>query len=256
MRFKVLGPYGGDMPGCLLSGFLINDDLLLDAGTIGQVLDLGSQAAIRDVLVSHSHLDHIIGLPFFAVNIFGVDSPPVAIHALPETLDTIANHILNNQVWPDFTKIKKMNGQPVFALRPLAEGQEHRVGAYTVRPVRVNHPVPTAGFVVGDGASSIVYSGDTGVTDAVWAAAAAAPSLKALVVEVSFPNRMKRLAETSGHLTPGDLEAELAKVGRAIDVPVLVYHMKPEYDEEIRGELKALRCAKVEPLKTGDQFDF
>jgi len=256
MHFRVLGSYGGDMPGCLMTAFLLDEHLLLDAGTIGQALDLKEQGRIRDVLISHSHLDHCNALPFFAVNIFGTDSPPVAVHALPATLDAISSHILNNLVWPDFTKIKKLNGQAVFVLHPMTERQLEKVGEFQVTPVRVNHPVPTSGFVITDSnGRSLVYTGDTGVTDEIWDAASEAPNLRAIVTEVSFPNRMQKLAETSGHLTPGELKRELGKVGRKLDIPVLVYHLKPEYDAEIRQELKELHMGNLEALKPGKTYD-
>jgi ribonuclease BN (tRNA processing enzyme) len=255
VKLRILGPYGGDMPGCFMTSFLLNETLLLDAGTIGQVLDLKEQGRIRDVLISHSHLDHCNALPFFAVNIFSTDTPSVGIHALRPTLDAISHHILNNQVWPDFTKIKKLNGHPVFEYRELKEREEGHVGAFTVRPVRVNHPVPTSGFVITEAGRSLVYTADTGVTEEIWEAAADAPNLRAIITEVSFPNKMQKLAETSGHLTPQDLKKELAKLRRKLDIPILVYHMKPEYDAEIRKELKDLRVAGLEPLRTGKTYD-
>jgi cAMP phosphodiesterase len=257
MRFRVLGAYGGDMPGCLMTAFLLDDQMLLDAGTIGQALDIKEQSRIRDVLLTHSHLDHCCALPFFAVNIFGTDGPSVGVHGLPEVLDSLSKHLLNNQLWPDFTKIKKMNGQPVLALKPLAEREPVRVGGYQVTPVRVNHPVPTCGYVLSEAASgkSLVFTGDTGVTDEIWDAVSEASNLRALVVEVSFPNRMQKLSEVSGHLTPQDLKKELAKVRRKLDIPILVFHMKPEFDAEIRQELKELRLGGLEALKPGKTYD-
>jgi ribonuclease BN (tRNA processing enzyme) len=255
MKLRVLGPYGGDMPGCFMSAFLINECLLVDAGTIGQVLDLKDQLKIRDVLISHSHLDHCNALPFFAVNVFSNDAPPIYVYALQPTLDAIQNHILNNQVWPDFTKIKKPNGTPVFELRKLLEKDEVKVGNFQVLPVRVNHPVVTSGFVIMDGGKSLVYTADTGITDDIWEAANDAPNLRGLITEVSYPNKMQKLADTSGHLTPGDLKRELGKIRRRLDIPVYIYHMKPEYDAEIRKEIKELRIPNIELLKTGKTYD-
>ncbi len=255
MKIRVLGPYGGDMPGCFMTAFLLNDRLLMDAGTIGQVLDLKDQLGIRDVLISHSHLDHCNALPFFAVNIFSNDAPPVNIWALQPTLDSIQNHILNNQVWPDFTKIKKLNGTPVFELRRMLEKEETRINGFQVIPVRVNHPVVTSGFVVTEGGKSLVYTADTGITEEIWEAANDAPNLRGIITEVSYPNKMQKLAETSGHLTPAELKKELAKIRRKLDIPIFIYHMKPEYDAEIRKEIKDLRVPNIELLKTGKTYE-
>jgi ribonuclease BN (tRNA processing enzyme) len=202
-------------------------------------------------------LDHCCALPFFAVNIFGTDGPAVGIHSLPETLEALSQHLLNNQVWPDFTTIKKLNGEPVLALMPLAEREPVRVGGFQVTPIKVNHPVPTCGYVLNEETSgkSLVFTGDTGVTDEIWDALSEASNLRALVVEVSFPNRMQKLAETSGHLTPQDLKQELAKVRRKLDIPILVFHMKPEFDAEIRQELKELHLGGLEVLKPGKTYD-
>jgi ribonuclease BN (tRNA processing enzyme) len=243
------------MPGCNMSAFLVDEQLLMDAGTIGQVLDLKEQGRIRDVLITHSHLDHCNALPFFAVNIFSSDAPPVALHGIKPTLDAIAAHILNNQVWPDFTKIKKLNGEPVFAMNALKEMELHRVGAFEVRPVRVNHPVPTCGYVLTRDSRSLVYTGDTGPTDAIWDAAIEAPNLRAIITEVSFPNKMQKLAEMSGHLTPQDLKKELEKLRRKLEIPVLIYHMKPEYEAEIRKELKELKMSGLDIIKAGKTYD-
>jgi ribonuclease BN (tRNA processing enzyme) len=255
MKLRVLGAHGGDMPGCHMSAFLLDEQMLLDAGTIGQVLDLKEQGRIRDVMLTHSHLDHCNALPFFAVNIFSADAPAVVIHGLKPTLDAVSAHILNNQVWPDFTKIKKLNGEPVFSLNVLAENEQHRVGSFDVRPVRVNHPVPTCGYVITRDSRSFVYTGDTGITDAIWDAAIEAPNLRTILTEVSFPNKMQKLAEMSGHLTPNDLKKELEKLRRKLEIPVLIYHMKPEYDAEIRKELKELKLPGLEVLKAGKTYD-
>jgi cAMP phosphodiesterase len=242
------------MPGCFMTAFLVDEKLLVDAGTIGQVLDLKEQMGIRDVLVSHSHLDHCGALANFAVNIFSNDAPPVRVHAIQPTLDAVQSHILNNQIWPDFTKIKKMNGSTVLELAVMQEGKASTVSGYQVTPVKVNHPVPCTGFVISDAQGSLVYTADTAVTDAIWEAANAAPKLKGLITEVSFPNSMQKLAEVSGHLTPSDLKKELAKVKLAKDIKLFIYHMKPEFDDQIRKEVAELGMPNIQVLKTGQTF--
>jgi ribonuclease BN (tRNA processing enzyme) len=256
MKLRILGPYGGDMPRRFMTAFVLDEKLLVDAGTIGQVLDLKDQCAIRDVLVSHAHLDHCGALPFFAVNIFGADAPPVRIHAQQATLDAIQAHLLNNQVWPDFTKIKKMNGSAVFELSSLVPKSVSTVGEYQVTPIPVNHPVPCTGFVITKGSASLVYTADTGSTEEIWQAANQAPNLKALITEISYPNQLQKLAEVTGHFTANDYKREVSKVRKAKDIQLFVYHMKPEFDVEIRKEVKAMAMPNVKILKTGQVLEF
>ena len=82
------------------------------------------------------------------------------------------------------------------------------------------------------------------------------PDLKALITECSFPNRMQAVAEISLHLTPATLAVELGKLDR--EVPVLIYHFKPPYVDELRTELfeeTALPCA-VEELVQDRTYRF
>ena len=256
MKLRVIGPYGGDLPGCFMNAFLLNETHLFDAGTIGQVLGLKEQAKIRHVVLSHAHLDHIAALPFMAVNIFANDAPPVRIYGLQDSLDALMQHVMNNKIWPDFTKINKPNGTPVFETVPMEEGKECEVGDMKVTPVLVNHPVPTAAMVIQHEGKSLVYSADTGVTEGLWEAISDAPNLRGIIVETSFPNKMEKLAEVSGHLTPLGLKKELKKVRRALNLPILIFAMKPEYEKTLKSELKALKIPKLEMLKTGKVYSF
>jgi ribonuclease BN (tRNA processing enzyme) len=256
MKLRVLGPYGGELPGCFLSGFLLDETVLIDAGTVSLVLDQKEQSKIEHVLISHPHLDHIGALPHMAVNVFANDSNPVYVYGLKTTLEALNKHILNNVIWPDFTKINRPNGKAVFELVKLEEGQESKIGAYTVRAIRVNHPVPTCGFIISREGKSIAYSGDTGATEEFWEAVSDAPNLRGIICEVSFPNRLQKLAEITGHLTPEGLRLELKKVRRKLTVPVIAFHIKPEYEKEIRKELKDSEIVQVEVAKTDKVFSF
>jgi cAMP phosphodiesterase len=256
MKLRILGPYGGELPGCFLSGFLLDETILIDAGTVSLVLDQKEQLKIEHVLISHPHLDHIGALPHMAVNVFANDSDPVTVYGLKTTLDALKNHVFNNVVWPDFTKINRPNGKPVFELHPLETGQEAKVGSYQVRAVSVNHPVPTCGFIITKDTKSIAYSADTGPTEAFWEAVSDAPNLKGMLVEVSFPNRLQKLADMTGHLTPDGLKAELKKVRRKLDVPIVAFHVKPEYEKEIRKELKTTEISRVHVAQTNKIYNF
>lgn len=255
MKLRILGPYGGEAPGAFLNCFLLDDTILLDAGSVCHVLDQEEQGKIRHVLLSHAHLDHISSLPHMAVSVFGLDTPPVQIYSLKPALDTLTTHILNNEVWPDFTKINRPNGQRVFALNELEENRDNKIDDFVVHPVRVRHPVPTAGMVITRDGKSVAYSADTGTTDEFWDAVSDAPNLRALIVEVSFPNSLQKLADITGHLTAGDLAKELAKVRRPLNVPIIIFGVKPEYEKVIRQELKDLRIKDLEFPKTNKIYN-
>jgi cAMP phosphodiesterase len=237
-----------------MTSFLLDGSLLLDAGTIGQALDLKAQAGIRDVLVSHAHLDHCHALPFFVVNVFGNGGPGVRIHANPTTLQAIHSHIFNNEVWPDFTEMKRPDGTPSIRLVPLELGREVQVGAYRVIPVPVSHPVPTTGFVLTREGHSLVYTADTGPAQEIWETASRAPDLRAVITEISFPNSHAKLAETTGHLTPALFQKEIAKLPQAKKCRIFIYHIKPEHEPAIRREVKALKMKNVEILKAGKTY--
>jgi ribonuclease BN (tRNA processing enzyme) len=255
MKLRILGPYGGEAPGAFLNCFLVDETVLLDAGSVCHVLNQKEQGKIQHVLLSHAHLDHISSLPHMAVSVFGLDTDAVKIHALKPCLDSLTTHILNNEIWPDFTKINRPNGKRVFELNELEEGRENRIEDFSVKPVRVRHPVPTAGMILSRGGKSLAYSADTGVTDEFWDAVSDAPNLRALIVEVSFPNALQKLADITGHLTAAELAKELKKIRRPLNVPIIIFGVKPEYEKTIRGELKELRIQNLEFPKTNKIYN-
>ena len=62
MRVKVLGAFGSEGPGQRPSAFLVDDTVLIDAGTVGGALTVPEQVAVTQAIISHSHLDHLAGL--------------------------------------------------------------------------------------------------------------------------------------------------------------------------------------------------
>ncbi len=253
MKIKVLGCYGAELPGYRTSTFLINESLLLDAGTIGAALSLEDQLKIRYILLSHVHLDHIKGIPFFADNISGKISAPVTIISISEIIDNIKEHLLNDVIWPDFTKIPDKK-RPVLKFMEIAEGERVRLDNLCVIAIKVNHPIPTVGYIIQCEGSSILYSGDTTNTERIWEEARGLKDLKGLIIETSFPDRMKRMADLSGHLTPQGLREELSKL-KGINAPVFIYHMKPQYIEELRKEINSLGSNNVIFLEDDKEYE-
>jgi cAMP phosphodiesterase len=252
MRLEVLGCYGGEAPERRMPSFLVDGHLLVEAGAVTEALAIPEQAKLQHVLVSHAHLDHVVGLAFLVDNVqaAAARSGPVTAGSLGAVIDELQTYCFNNHLWPDFTKLPPDG--PVLRFQSLDEGRPVEFGALTVIPVAVHHTVPTTGFVITDGASGFVFSGDTGPTTRLWEIARRTAGVRAVVVETAFPNRLEALAKASGHLTPRLLDRELAKMP---DVPVWIYHMKPTFYEETAEEILRLG-SRVQILEQDHSYTF
>jgi cAMP phosphodiesterase len=254
MIVKVGGCFGSELPGYHSAGFIVNDRLLLEGGTVTSTFSLREQAGITDICVSHIHLDHVKELAFFVDNISGRNSRPVVLAGVEDVIAGVRRQLFNDQLWPDFSRIPSPE-HPLISYRVIPEGRFSRVAGLSVKPVRVNHPVPTTGYIIREPGVTIAYTGDTGPTGAIWRAARGLRDLKAVIVEASFPNAMEELAIASGHLTPALLERELAQLRRP-EVPVYVVHMKPIYAEQIATELGYIRDRRIEMMHQGRSYTF
>jgi len=245
----VIGCYGGHMPSRHNSGFVLDGETLIDAGTIGMNMDIEEQRKIRRILISHPHLDHIEGLPFYAVNIVSNKAPTVPVFGTKYTIDAIKTHLMNGIIWPDFTKIKNFGGNEVFSYKIMPLDKWVKIGPYKVKAIRVNHTIKTNGYIIGKGGHYIVYSGDTKATSKIWKEAAKlGKKLKSVIVEMSFPNSLAGLADVSCHFVPATLEAELKKLGK-LRPKIFVYHIKPEYLSKVKRELKAVKGFDIRVLE-------
>lgn len=253
MRYHVLGCSGGEAPGFRLSSFLIEGRLLIDTGSVVSVLEVAQQAKIDHILLTHSHLDHTGGLPLLADNIFGMRATPVQVHGIAPTLDGVRRNLLNDVLWPDFTRIPS-SAFPTLLYREVPEDSPCELGGFTVTAIRVNHTVECVAFFIQGRRGTLLHVGDTGPTDAIWRHAQSVPRLLAVCIETTFPNRLQEVADASGHLTPQAVEKELQKLDR--DVPAYVYHLKPSYRQEILAELKRLRRPAVHILENGKLYRF
>jgi len=239
MEFRVLGSFGGDSPDCRMTSFLIDGSVVIDAGAITRALTIDEQRGIRHVLISHTHMDHTATLPFLIENIFGTHPEPVSIYCSKRVLGAVKRHLFNNDTWPDFSRIPD-HLEPSVRFQEIVAEEPFSItglpgGDLEITAIPVDHIVPTTGFLIRQGSSSIIFTSDTGPTERVWRVADTTPDLKAVITECSFPNRLQAVADVSLHLTPTTLAGELSKLHR--EIPVLVYHFKPPYVDELRNEL-------------------
>jgi ribonuclease BN (tRNA processing enzyme) len=261
VKIQVLGCHGSDVllsregatHSCNTCGFLLDGALLLDAGTVGSKLTLEAQARIRHILLSHLHFDHIKGLPTLADNLSEQGGLPLVVAGIPEVISGLREHLFNNAVYPDFFNIPTVD-QPVLTSRELEPGEPYRAGKFSCTPIRVNHTVPTVGYIVEDSDSAILYSGDTFVTDNIWDVARVHPLLKTVFLECSYPDGLEHLALISKHLTPKLFGKELAKLSRP-EVKVYAYHLKPIYKDQIVKELMQLDLPNLAVLEEGQTIE-
>jgi cAMP phosphodiesterase len=255
MRVRVLGCSGSETIGHMPPGFLVNDTVMLDAGTITAALSVEAQSRITDIFISHTHLDHIKSALFLADNIIGRTKRPVKIRAIPAVINAISKHLMNNVIWPDFTRIPNAEN-PVLAYAPIQVGRAVTAGGLRVKAIPMNHPVPAVGFIVSDGKSSFVYSADTGPNEKLWTEARKAKNLRGIIVDTSFPNSLDMVANLSGHFTPDQLDQDLTTAEVEKSVPIYIYHIKPVHKQRVIRELAALGRKNVKVLQEGKTYTF
>src|SRR6266705_4471202 len=189
MKIRVLGAFGGEGLGHRPSAFLVNDKVLLDGGSVSGALTVPDQLGVEYAIVSHAHLDHITGLAYLTETLaFCEVGAAVTIASIDPVITTLRAGVFNDTLWPDFSKIPHPD-MPVVKYRTLIEDVEQRVSDLWVTPVAVSHSVPAAGLIVHDGSTGLIYSGDTGPTDALWHTARGLRGLRAVILESAFPNR-------------------------------------------------------------------
>lgn len=253
MKLKVLGCYGGNIPGHGMTSLLVNDTVALDAGWVSGALSLKQQVKVKDILISHSHLDHTCTLPFLIDNNFSEPGFSLRIYAIPEVVASMRNHLFNNLTWPDFTSLPN-DMTPVLKLIEITPEKPFTINGLTIRAVHVSHIVPTTGFIVEDKNAAFAFSSDTGPTQRFWDLVNSTSNLKAVITETSFPNEMQDLANVSGHLTPAALAHELKKLES--DVPVYLYGFKPKHLKRIRQQVRELGRKNLRLLIQGKTYKF
>jgi ribonuclease BN (tRNA processing enzyme) len=253
MDLRVIGCHGGETPKHRTSAFILDDRLAIDAGSLTSGMDLKAQWALEACLVSHAHLDHIRDLATIADNRAQNGCPPLVIAGTKQTLAILRKHFFNGLLWPDFTKIPSARN-PTIEYLTLKPEVPTKVAGYTVRAILVSHTIETCAFVVEGKDGSIGYSGDTGPTKRLWEVLNGVTNLRALLMEVSFPNEEQKVATVSGHHTPQTLGPELLKYKNAKDLPTLLYHIKPVFQAKVEREVARIKGVNLTVLNLGDQF--
>lgn len=260
MKIRVLGCSGSIAAGSRTTSFLLDDDVLFDAGTGVGDLSLDEMVRIDDVLVSHSHLDHVLAIALLADSVMrrrsAAGRPPIRVHALPETIAALQAHVFNGVLWPDFTRLPSVE-RPILAFTPIAVGEVLRFGERRVEVLPAEHTVPAVGFALlrsGERhGAAWVYTGDTGPNPALWRRLRDWP-IDHLVIETAFGDDEHALALRSGHLCPSMLGHELAQLEGSIRVHIT--HIKPGEVASVMAQVRALNSAhRIHALATGELLE-
>ncbi|MGV3725715.1 3',5'-cyclic-nucleotide phosphodiesterase [Hydrogenophaga sp.] len=247
MRVRVLGCSGAIAQGCRTTSFLLDDNVLIDAGTGVGDLTLDEMARVDHVLLTHSHLDHVAALPLMldavAARRLAGGAAPLQVHALPGTIAALKVHIFNNLIWPDFSAIPSVD-TPLMRFVSIAVGEVLQVGGKAVEVLPAVHTVPAVGFAAATASGHWVFSGDTGRNPAFWQRVNQLPVAQ-LVIETAFSDRENELAQRSLHLAPGMLAQELAQIDTRHRYPIYITHTKPAETGLIMQEIRRFDDAPV-----------
>jgi cAMP phosphodiesterase len=236
-NIKILGAYGGKATNMELTSLQLSKEIVLDAGNILEGLGNGIRN-INHLFITHAHLDHINDIGFLVDATFENRKKPLRIYGQKNTLESIHKHILNWEIWPDFTQINLIDS-PLKSIELVEVKLDEiiEIDDCKVKAIKNNHTVSSNGYVIEkNNSSAILFSSDTYCCDNIWDEINNNKKIKAAIMDVSFPSRMEQLAFDSKHLTPKLLKQELKKLQRD-DVTIYVNHIKPTYRIDVVREV-------------------
>ena len=255
MKVTILGCHGGVAPGYRTSCYMINDKFLIDAGSAASALSPKRQQELEDIFITHPHIDHIKDICFLVENTFYETRAVINLRSTPDILNNVHKHMLNDILWPDFSKIYVDKAQTKCLIKFVPITPAMKFDGMTIHHFQVNHPGNAIGYMLDDGEKQIVFSGDTGPTDALWEVANKCKNLRAVFTEISFPNNMDALARASGHYTTSQLLTDIEKLKNK-SIPVYIAHFKPRFFEELMDEFHRLAPPRMRLLHQEDEYVF
>ncbi|MCW9013266.1 MAG: 3',5'-cyclic-nucleotide phosphodiesterase [Gammaproteobacteria bacterium] len=253
MQLKVLGCSGGIGQGLRTSSYLIDEDILLDAGTGVGDLSLVDMRKLKHIFITHSHMDHVTSLPLLVDTLFSDLERPLIVHARPETLKSLQQHVFNWEIWPDFTELPTKESA-VLSFQVMRPGETIDIDGRSIEMIDVNHTVPAAAYAVKTANSTFAYSGDTTTNDNLWHVLNGYDRLDFMVIESAFANHDIQLAQIARHYCPELLAKDLTKLTHQ---PRLgISHLKPGEEKRIMEECKIALDADwdIHQLSSGDSF--
>ena len=254
MKLRILGCSGGIGGNARTSSMLLDNDVLIDAGTGVGDLSLSELTLIDHVFITHSHLDHIACMPLLVDSVGFLRDKPLIIYATEATEQILRQHLFNWEIWPDFTLLPNAH-QPLMCFQTIQLGRTVNLGGRMITPLPANHVVPAVGFRIDSGAASLVFSGDTTTNDALWEAVNLMDNLRYVLVETAFSNRERELAVLSKHFCPALLAEDLRKL--KLHPEIYITHLKPgEVDLIMREIGECVQGIVPAMLQNGQVFEF
>lgn len=254
MKLRILGCSGGISANQRTTAMLLDDDVLIDAGTGVGDLTLDEMVHIDQVFVTHSHLDHVCSIPFLVDTVGYRRNTPLTVYATKETLDALRAHVFNDCIWPDFTMLPRPEA-PYLQYREISRGETVSLAGRKITALSADHLVPAVGYCLDSGVASLVFTGDTGPNDALWKTVNGIGNLRYLIIETAFCNRDYAIAMASKHLCPSLLAEEISKL--RVPVEIFITHMKPGDRALTTLEVAAaLKAYQPGMLEQGQVFEF
>jgi len=234
MRVTALGCNGSITGELRTTCYLVDDDILIDAGSGAGDLSLEQAIAIDTVFLTHSHLDHCCFLPMLADAAGNFRTAPLTVYALPETIAALKQHMLNGQLWPDYT-VQPTPERPYIRFYPLRVGETVELDGRRITPLPALHAVPCVGYRLDSGAASLVYSADTTLCEEFWQALNRIDNLKYLLIENTFLNDNAAGAQRSGHMTANLLAQGLRQLQHPVEL--FIVHMEAGREQDAMREV-------------------
>lgn len=235
-----------------LTCFLLNECVAIDAGSLAMAAGNIERSNVRDIVLTHAHLDHIAGLPLFIDDQFSDLTEPVRVHATPEVIRSLERDIFNWTIYPRFSELNNEFG-PVIEYVPFASDGSFNVKGINFRSISVNHNVPSSGFIVTDTSGSIAITGDTAEMQHFWDTLREVSNLRAILIECSFPDRLSDLAARAFHLTPSSMAKQLNLLPET-EAEIYVINIKPAFRDEVIDGLEALGDDRLRILQVGKTY--
>ncbi|MBE9564600.1 MAG: 3',5'-cyclic-nucleotide phosphodiesterase, partial [Proteobacteria bacterium] len=237
MKVRVLGCSGGIGQRLATTSFLVDDDILIDAGTGVCDLTLDEMRRIKHIFITHSHLDHVASIPLLADTLFDdLIGNPLIVHALPETIKALQDHIFNWTIWPNFTELPHKTNA-VLKLEAAESGTVFELSGRKIEMIDVNHSVPGVAYRVESEGKAFAFSGDTTSNENLWISLNKHDALDLLFIESAFSNDDLELAKVAFHYCPQLLADDLLKL--KYKTKVCVSHLKPGAEQEIMAQCEA-----------------